>query len=510
MSIASKIMTTIVDGSLEVGDTALAQGSIIVGDASGYGSALSAKTTTQILIGNGTTITSAALSGDATMTNAGVVTIGNDKVGVAKLAAVSGTDGGLFRYTSTANAVTELDLATTKIPIGDGTTVNAYALSGDVTMDNAGAVTIGADKVDVTKMAVTSGTDGGVIGYTSTANAVGEFDMADTKILIGDGTTVAAYALSGDATMTNAGVVTVSDLTLGSDAQGDIAYRGSSDYDRLGKGTPGQRLAQNVGNSPATDDSSAAPVWDSGKIIGMELSSMESADTPLVLDAKDYTARDTAAQAQNLMYCPDGTILAIAAIGDGQTAGPAGGAAGIDLQADQADNEGWEVYSGVDGADGRPMSVGHDSAFFFRCKFKIEDISAVDDLFVGFRKHEALNGTMTSYTDYFGLGLDTGADPGDVKVREELNNAAGASTDTNDNLADATDVEFAIYVSSAGVATVKHDIATPGTLAAPTATSTFTFDDGDQIIPIFRFIQDANLSGYVLLKEWKVGFGSPS
>lgn len=62
-------------GSVTPGEITLAEGNILVGNSSGVAASLSAKTTTQILIGNGTTLVSAALSGDATMSNAGVVTV---------------------------------------------------------------------------------------------------------------------------------------------------------------------------------------------------------------------------------------------------------------------------------------------------------------------------------------------------------------------------------------------------------------------------------------------------
>lgn len=55
---------------------ALAQGSIYVGDASGVTSELDASGDTKMLVGNGTTITSVAMSGEVTMTNAGVATVG--------------------------------------------------------------------------------------------------------------------------------------------------------------------------------------------------------------------------------------------------------------------------------------------------------------------------------------------------------------------------------------------------------------------------------------------------
>jgi hypothetical protein len=66
-------------------DLDLTYGSIFIGDASGKASELVGKTDTQILVGNGTTMTSVALSSDVTMTNAGVVTIANDAITTVKI-----------------------------------------------------------------------------------------------------------------------------------------------------------------------------------------------------------------------------------------------------------------------------------------------------------------------------------------------------------------------------------------------------------------------------------------
>lgn len=62
-------------GAITADEITLAQGSVLIGNASGAATALDGKTTTQILVGNGTTMTSVALSQDITMNNAGVVTI---------------------------------------------------------------------------------------------------------------------------------------------------------------------------------------------------------------------------------------------------------------------------------------------------------------------------------------------------------------------------------------------------------------------------------------------------
>jgi len=62
-------------GAVTAGEIALAEGNVLLGNAEGVATALNAKGDTKILVGNGTTITSVALSQDLTITNAGVVTI---------------------------------------------------------------------------------------------------------------------------------------------------------------------------------------------------------------------------------------------------------------------------------------------------------------------------------------------------------------------------------------------------------------------------------------------------
>lgn len=66
---------------------ALTRGSIIVGNASGVASVLDANDDGKILIGTGTDLASVAVSGDITITNAGVTSIGADKVTAAKVSA---------------------------------------------------------------------------------------------------------------------------------------------------------------------------------------------------------------------------------------------------------------------------------------------------------------------------------------------------------------------------------------------------------------------------------------
>ena len=104
------------DGTIK-GDIkeALAQGSIYIGNSSGVTSELSVKTNTGVLVGNGTTATVVSLSGNATMTNAGVVTV----TGASGDFAVLGntTIGNAFTDTLTINCPSTIGSISTPITL---------------------------------------------------------------------------------------------------------------------------------------------------------------------------------------------------------------------------------------------------------------------------------------------------------------------------------------------------------------------------------------------------------
>lgn len=79
--------------------------------------------------------------------------------------------------------------------------------------------------------------------------------LASGKIYVGNASNVAAaVTVSGDATMANNGALTVTDLTLGSDAAGDTFYKTSATVTaRLAKGAGNQMYHMNTGGT--------APEW---------------------------------------------------------------------------------------------------------------------------------------------------------------------------------------------------------------------------------------------------------
>lgn len=68
------------DEILQAADIALAEGNILLGNAAGAAAALDGSTDKQILVGDGTTVASVALSGDATLANTGALTLAVPKL----------------------------------------------------------------------------------------------------------------------------------------------------------------------------------------------------------------------------------------------------------------------------------------------------------------------------------------------------------------------------------------------------------------------------------------------
>ena len=199
---------TIADDAITTAKLAnITRGSILVGGVSNTPTAYNAKTDGQILVGDGTDITSVAVSGDVTLDNTGAVTIANDAITTAKLANITRGSilvGGALNAPSPLNAKTD-----GQILVGDGTDITSVAVSGDVTLDNTGAVTIANDAITTAKLAnITRGSIlvGGVSNTPTAYNA-----KTDGQILVGDGTDITSVAVSGDVTLDNTGAVTIAD-----------------------------------------------------------------------------------------------------------------------------------------------------------------------------------------------------------------------------------------------------------------------------------------------------------
>lgn len=131
-----------------------------------------------------------------------------------------------------------------------------YGYGGGVVnaLDDVGDVTI--TSVADNEILAYDNTSSEWINQTSTEAGLLSNSLTSANILVGNGSNVATgVSLSGDATITNAGVLSVSDLTISSEAQGDVLYFNGSNWVRLAAGTSGHFLK--------TQGTGANPVWAS-------------------------------------------------------------------------------------------------------------------------------------------------------------------------------------------------------------------------------------------------------
>ncbi len=143
--------------------------------------------------------------------------------------------------------------------VADGSDWDNVAMSGDATLANTGALTIAPSAVELTMMADI--TRGSMIIGNATADPTLLDASGNGKIIVGDGNDISSVSISGDATLANTGALTIAtdavdgtDISLASEATGDVMYFNGTDWIRLGKGADGEVLTL----------ASGVPTWAAG------------------------------------------------------------------------------------------------------------------------------------------------------------------------------------------------------------------------------------------------------
>ena len=88
-----------------------------------------------------------------------------------------------------------------------------------------------------------------------------------------------------------------------------------------------------------------------------------------------------------------------------------------------------------------------------------------------------------------------------------LNDATSVWTDSTQTVTDSQNHRFRIYLDGVGNVTYSHignAVAGAGTLAAPSATAAFAFDDGDTLIPYITWHGAGHEDIPLYLKDIKI------
>ena len=195
-----------------------------------------------------------------------------------------------------------------------------------------------------------------------------------------------------------------------------------------------------------------------------------------------------------LEYKPIGTqtILApsLVSISEGLSA--------LNIGMTQTDDVGVEFCPGILNSNHMAFNIGVSSAFFFRVKFSIADVSGTDDCAIGFRGVQAYQAAIDDYTDMAVLNVISG----NITIETILNGAATVSTDTTNNWLDTETHQLEVFVSNTGVVTYTIDN------AAPIVTAAYTFTNDLYVVPFFYLLNSGDLVGAVNILEWECGFQS--
>lgn len=167
---------------------------------------------------------------------------------------------------------------------------------------------------------------------------------------------------------------------------------------------------------------------------------------------------------------------------------------GLNVAMDQSASDGLEITQGILNNSRMAFTIG-THAFYGSCKWIMSDVSDLAECAFGFRKAEDYQAAIDDYDDMACFNIQAGQ----VEIHTIINDNATVETDTEEtDWLDGAAHTVEVHVDIDGVVTFLYDG------AAPETTKTFTFDDGDVVIPFFHFVLGGDGSSTVVLQEWDV------
>jgi hypothetical protein len=161
---------------------------------------------------------------------------------------------------------------------------------------------------------------------------------------------------------------------------------------------------------------------------------------------------------------------------------------------------GIEITNGILSTSSAAMTVGGDGLkYFIEAIVKIDGVSEVTELAVGFRKAEPYRTNLDDYDEMACFNIGETAD-GIIEIETILN---GGTTDTTDTTltdwADAGEHTLRVEVDKNGLCSFQYDG------AEPTVVPNFSFDSGEVIVPFVFLISEGATDPGVSISSWKAG-----
>lgn len=233
---------------------------------------------------------------------------------------------------------------------------------------------------------------------------------------------------------------------------------------------------------------------------GDEITSISQ--SPILTTAADTAGAATGSNGDvNLMYLQQGVLMEQFIIGTQTIIGPRMDANGLLVSLDLSNAEGAEYNFGGARTNSRhAFTIGTDAAFFFEVGLYINDMDGAAPYVIGFRKSEANNATMSSYTDYASIGMNAASSTTNVVTMTELNGAGQTVTDTTNAWGgDGSTNTLRVLVDASGNVTYTINGSDPAASVA------FQFDNTDVVVPYIHLLHNASATA-VNITSLKVGY----
>ena len=181
--------------------------------------------------------------------------------------------------------------------------------------------------------------------------------------------------------------------------------------------------------------------------------------------------------------------------------GPQIASTGMNYEAGDTDNEGYQwvmSYPGSKGTEGFDSFTIGTSAFYAKLTWSIETVAVLDYNWFGFRlkSQASVAEPRANATDYAVIGPNAG----NISVETALNNTTATVLDTTDDWGNGEIHQMEVYVGADGAATFKIDGNDP-----TVNTTTLTFDAGDVLTPWFVYMKNAGSAATCILRRLEVG-----
>lgn len=442
---------------------------------------------------------------------------GNGSAGTQTCNILTGTRAGAFNLATgaAAHVVTIGSASAGAIAVDtaagislDAATASNFSVSGagqDLTL----ASTLGSIVIDAGEAVINA-------VRINASNAAGGIDIdAGSAGIAVDTTGLLSLDAAGNVNLTTSSGTLLLDCTgvleLNSSA-GAISVGNDAVSQAVNIGTAGARtvtVGSTTGASALVLQSGTGRTTMTGTVKEIDAEFLYSSGTDLVVsqspicqsNANTGVAPTGANGDVNLMYLQDGCLMEQFIIGTQTIIAPRMTANGLNIALDNTNAEGAEYNFGARANAKHVYTIGTDAAFYCEATIYVEDLSGCAPLMVGFRKVEANNATIGSYTDYACIGLNTVTSATNATILSELNGGGQTATDTGDAWGgDGSAQSVAVKVSAAGV--VTFEVGGSAASAAPA----FTFDNGDNVMFFCHFLNGADVAGEVSLQSLKIGY----